>query len=390
MKNPLRRRAGGLLLAAAVTSVLALSACGSDSDDSAKGGSDGSTGDSGSSACVDNANKYLEDGGWNTFPTTLPKSPPARYTTLDKAPPTGKKVIYISQNFPDSILSTTSAKKAAEKLGWDLKVVLYNATVPDFQAKVQQAITEKPDFIISAGVPAAAYQQQIADAKKAGIAVIIANTLETPTDTTGFAAATGGKTTYEISANLQANKVMSDSNCDAKVAVFTLDYPILKFGDDLFKKTVEDACDKCKVETTIIQNKDIGSPAATQQMVAKLQADPSIKYAYTELGSLAAGLPQALKTAGLDDVKIFGLTPDANSFKSLREGTNSWWVNMNPLAQGYDNIDAAVRLLATGKPVTDPGGYPFALITSGKVPDGDAPLVPENLGDLYYKSWGLE
>jgi ABC-type sugar transport system substrate-binding protein len=77
-------------------------------------------------------------------------------------------------------------------------------------------------------------------------------------------------------------------------------------------------CPDCKVTYNEIQPKDLGSPAATNAMVSKLQADPSIKYAYTIIGNVAAGLTTALSQANITGVKIFGQVPDENAIKALR------------------------------------------------------------------------
>ena len=45
---------------------------------------------------------------------------------------------------------------------------------------------------------------------------------------------------------------------------------------------------------------DVGSPAATNTVVSKLQSDPSINFAYFTIGDLAVGIEPALKQAGID------------------------------------------------------------------------------------------
>jgi ABC-type sugar transport system substrate-binding protein len=364
-----------------------LAACGSPSASSSAGsGGAGGASSADTAACVSQAKSFL--GSWQNLPTALPASPPARYTKLATPPPAGKKIAYLAQSFPADQNTAAAVGTAVQRLGWTSQTFVYDSTVPDLQAKFQTAIESKPDFIALAGFPAAAVQQQIDAAKAAGIGVILASVPDKPTGTTGLAAVTNSGDTSVLIGKINANMMLADSGCTGNVALFTLDYPILKILDDSFKAEVTRLCPTCKVTVTNIQAQDIGTPKATQQMVAQLQADPSTTYAYTEIGNLAGGLAQALKVAGLDNVKIFGEVPDEASYAALRNKTNAWWVDQNSTTTGYDMVDAAARVVVTGKPQLDVGGYPLALLTPQNVPGGTGiPTIPSNLLDLYAANW---
>ncbi|MFC4943152.1 hypothetical protein [Pseudonocardia sp. GCM10023141] len=169
-----------------------------------------------------------------------------------------------------------------------------------------------------------------------------------------------------------------------------MDYPILKVSSDEYTKVIREGCPSCRVDVINIQPKDIGTPAATAQMVSKLQADPSTKYAYTVIGDLGTGLAQALKPAGIDDVTIFGQVPNESSIADLRAGTSAWWVNQSSRINGMDMIDMAARISVTGTTQSDPGGYPLALLTKDNVPAGtSAPVVPSDILDRYRQTWGV-
>jgi ABC-type sugar transport system substrate-binding protein len=376
-----RAATGGLVLTA--LGALTLSACGSDSQAGEKKLSSADT-----TACVDKANKFLED--WKDFPTTLPASPPARYTTLPEKPPTGKTIVYVRQNFPAAASTFAGIEESAKALGWTAKSVIFDNTLPDFLAKVDSAIASKPDFLTWSGFPAAAAQKQIEAAKAAGINVVISATTDQPVSSPGLAGVGNGTETAKKVAQIHANMALATSNCTAHTVIFSLDYPIIDVSDQEYTRVVKESCPACTVQVVKIQAKDIGTPAATQQMVAKLQADPSTKYAYTVIGDLSSGLAQALKTAGIDDVKIFGQVPNENSIAALRDGTNAWWVNQASAINGMDTVDMAARVAVTGEVQNDSGGYPLALLTPDNVPAGqDKPVIPENIADLYAQTWGV-
>lgn len=383
MMPALLRRARSRRVAAAtgLVSCLVLVGCGSGgSSDTVSAASSAET-----AACVATAQQHIAE--WSTFPSTLPASPPARYTPL-ASPPPSKTIVYLAQNYPADAETGASVVRAAEVAGWRGSVVTYDSTVPDLVAKFDQVISQRPDFITLAGFPAASVKQQIDAAKAAGISVVMAATADQPVSVPGLAAVVNGSDTARLVAELNAYKMLADSGCTGNTAVFDLDYPIIKVGDDAYTAAVRQNCHSCKISVATIQAKDIGTPAATQQMVAQLQADPTVKYAYTVIGNLAGGLAQALRTAGLDNVRIFGQVPDESSIAALRNGTNAWWVNQASAVNGYDIVDAAIRVAASGTVQKDVGGYPFALLTPQNVPPGDQlPVIPANILDLYAATW---
>jgi ABC-type sugar transport system substrate-binding protein len=376
-----RGAARWVALAAIAGSALLLSACGSSSGAAGGVATQASPADQ---ACVDKANKFLAD--WEKFPTTLP----ARYTKLDKTPPTGKTIVYIRQNFPATASTFKGFTDGANALGWTAKSVIYDNTVPDFLAKLDTVIAQKPDFISWSGLPAAVAQKQIDAAKAAGINVVINSTTDAPVSSPGLAGVGNGTETSTLIADVHANKMLADSGCKGNTAIFSLDYPIIDVSDKEYEAVVKENCPDCKVSVVKIQPQDIGAPKATQQMVAKLQADPSTKYAYTVIGDLAGGLAQALKTAGLNDVKIFGEVPNDNSIADLRAGTNAWWVLQSSYVNGLDTVDMAARVSTTGEIQKDSGGYPLALLTKDNVPKGEGvPTIPSNIKELFAGLWNV-
>lgn len=385
MLTPPRVRAVGVprsALAIGLAGALVLSACGSEDDDGAANAASSED----TEACVQAAEDFLAD--WQEFPTTLPESPPARYTPLEQAPPSGMSVVYLAQPFPAATSTGEAVAEAASEIGWEGSSLVYDGTLPDLIAKFEQAISQGPDFIATSGYPAAALQQQIDAAEAAGIDVILGASADEPTGTPGLAAVVNGTETARLIGELHAYQMLADSGCTGNTVIFSLDYPIIDVSDQAFQGVVEENCASCDVSIVKIQGQDIGTPDATQQMVAQLQADPSVKYAYTVIGNLADGLAPALRSAGLEDVRIFGQVPDEESIASLRNGTHAWWVNQNSTIQGYEIVDAALRIALTGETQVDAGGYPLALLTPENVPDGEGfPVIPEDILDLYVDIW---
>jgi ABC-type sugar transport system substrate-binding protein len=264
----------------------------------------------------------------------------------------------------------------------------FNGTVEDLNAKFEQAVAMKPAMITLSGFPLAAIAKPVADAKKAGIVVVLADVTDQPTGYPGFAAVVEGGAVYSKVGELNAYEFMRESNCQGNVAIFSLPYPILKYGTDVFTKTVQQHCPACTVSYSELQVHDVGTSAATSAIVTKLQSDPSTKYVYTVIGNVATGLTAALHQAGLNGITIFGSDPDQDAVAAIRDGSNKWWIQYGGQFNGWAEIDAGLRALETHKPVPDSGDYPLGLLTKETTPAGvSLPVIPASYEQDFETLW---
>ncbi|WP_189339079.1 sugar ABC transporter substrate-binding protein [Williamsia muralis] len=348
-----------------------------------------STAGAGSQECIAAADKFLEP--WNELPTSLPASPPARYTPLTKPVPAGGSAIALTTPIPSAQESSNAFVEAAKAAGWSAKNLNFDGSVPDLLAKFDQAISAKPTAIWVQAFPAAAMQEQLDAAKAAGIVVGMASVVDQPESYPGFAAVSNGGVTIEEIGRLHANWFMRDSRCAGNVAIFTLPFPIVEKGDQVFTDTVKANCPKCKVSSSLIQPQDLGTPKTASTIVSKLQSDPTTKYAFTVIGNLANGVAPALKQAGINDIRIFGSSPDAESMAALRNGSNAWWVNQNSVMQGWASFDSILRAVTSEQIQPDPGNYPLSVLTSNNVSDGtEVPVIPTNYQSDFKALWGVD
>ena len=363
---------------------VAVAACSSaSSSTSSTSDAAGGTSTSATAACVAAANNYLKP--WQTPPTTLS----AHYTPLPSKPSTGKLVIkLVNGTIPSDNQSYQQEAIAAKAIGWTAREIVFDGTVPDLNAKFQQAITDKPAVITLSGWPVAAIAGPITAARKAGIVVALSSILDQPISDPGFAALSNAGPTIATIGTLEANWFMADSKCAGSAALFSLPFPIVAYGFKVFADVVKAKCPNCTVTTSTIQTADIGTPAATTAMVSTLQSNPRIKYAVPAIANLATGLPAALTQAGITGVKILGSVPDATAIKALQDGTNAMWVDQSSLIQGWTELNAALWAIESGKTVTDTGGYPLAMLTHANVPPGSGiPVYPANYPAEFEKLW---
>jgi ABC-type sugar transport system substrate-binding protein len=391
-------RSSRAVLPLALLAAAGLAACSSGASSSSAPGTAGSQGSASSAssgsgaggtssattACMAAAAAYLKP--FDTLPTKLPAS----YTPLPSAPPRGKKIIQLVSPIPSDQQSFQLLKVAATAIGWTASSINFDGTVADLNQKFEQAISDKPDVILSSGFATAALQRPLADAKAAGIIVSLDSEPDNPTSYPGFADASDGPAAVKSISDLQAYLFMRDSNCAGSVDVLSLSgYQIITDGVNQFIATVKAHCPACKVNVTGVPASAIGTPAATSAVVSSIQASPATKYVFAVIANLAVGLPAALAQGNITGVKIFGQTPDATAVAALRNGTNAWWVEESPLMQPWTALDATLRAMETHKPVLDNPNYPLAVLTPANISQSSAsvPTYPLDYESEFKALW---
>jgi ABC-type sugar transport system substrate-binding protein len=385
MPRPDRRaRSRPLIVGAVLAGVALLAACGGSAsgDPAAAGAQTTVSAAATTSACMTAADAYLKP--YQELETALPAS----YTPLPTKPPAGGSIVHLFGPLPTEVTLSDAQQAAAQAIGWKFTALSFNGTVEDLNAKFEEAVAMKPTMITLSGFPLATIAKPVADAKKAGIVVVLADVSDAPAGYPGFAAVVEGSAVYTKVGQLNAYEFMHDSNCQGNAAIFGLPYPILTVGTDAFVKTVQEHCPACTVSSNELQVDDVGTSAATSAIITKLQSDPSTKYVYGVIGNAVTGLTAALRQAGLSGITVFGADPDENAIAAVRNGTNKWWVQYGAQLNAWAMIDAGLRALETHKPVPDSADYPLGLLTKETTPPGTSlPVVPANYEQAFKALW---
>lgn len=372
-----RRRAAG---AAAGSIILALAACSSGSDATSSGESGSGDVSASARACVDKATKYLDERG------LLPETLPAGLTPLSKAPEEG---ITLTRLFPGAVPTSAALSKkiveVAPVLGWTGKAVSYDGSVEDVNRKALAAI-DNSDVVVIDGVDKAALQAPIKAAKDKGVLLMLGSIKDAPESYPGFSATPGGGSIPEDVGELAANIFMQKTKCQGKAAGFGLPVDALQSQAASMKSVLEKECDECSLSYTDIQFADIGSPAATNAIVSKLQSDSKLNFAYFTIGDLAVGLEPALQQAGID-VQIGGAIPVPSNLEALKAGKNEFWLGIPQGINAWLNIDTAARVLDTGKPVAG-DIFPIPVFTTDNIESTDPiPSYPTDYEEQFKKLW---
>jgi ABC-type sugar transport system substrate-binding protein len=366
-------RKASMLAASSLLAVAGLAGCAdAGSVEAGAGGAD----------CIAAADEHM--AAYRELPTRLP----AGYTPLQAKPKAGT-VIYVGFGAqPADADIGKGMEEAAASVGWDYSFISHDGTVEDINSKFMDAVNRRPTAIAWSGTPAAAIQEPLEAAAKAGIAVMAAAVPDQPTGIPGFAGVTSDALEYSRIGEVTANWVMADSGCSAKAVIVGLPYPVLQAQATSFVDTLKNGCEACDATYIEVQGKDVGTPAATNAIISAIQSDPSIRYVSINVGVLATGVREALAAVGLNDVVVFGLSPDANAIKALQDGKDAMWLGGSSRALGYELFDGVLRIQDSGEVFT---GLPklVSLLTPENVPTDvtDAVAYPLDFDKQFHALW---
>lgn len=352
MSTPSLRRTATLGSAALVLT-LGLAACGGgDGDDATPAAAGTSSGASGGAVADGTAEAQRIVEEYRQPPAWKGPDLPVAVGGLK-----GKRVVYISVNDAIPVLKYWSGRVTAllqQYGGVTMNVVDAKGSVDTANKGFQQAIATKADAVVIQALPASLFAAQIAQAKAAGIKVVIANA-GTPGDVSGGVDAAVSFDYVQVG-KLIGDWVVADSKGRGKALVVTSDdVPASQPQAQGTVSEVKRLCPSCDVKTQDVQIPQWESSIPTLFQTT-VNSDPERKYLLPLYdGQALAGLG-ALRTGGKGDkvaVGAFNATPgiveqlkDAKSGLKLDiGGQNEWWA--------YAATDQVFRVLSGTTPVED-------------------------------------
>jgi ribose transport system substrate-binding protein len=298
------------LLLVCLAAALVLTACGDDDDD------EGSAAGSETTEQTD-ANATIVEPPPVEPPTEIQVTEP-----LPKAPPQGKKVIFLQCELPACSRYAGGAKEASEALGWTTDFQVFKNTAP--AAALEQAVAQKPDYIFISGIPVSVLKAPLAKAKAANIPVFSAADPDKPSPD-GFALQVGG--TLVPDAENVGKWIINDSKGKANVVAVTIpQFPVLNGQTDWFKNEWTKLCSDCEFDQLDVTVEEVGAGGIPQKLVGYLQAHPDVNYVFFTFNDLGKGVAKVLEASGLrDKVKLTGCCGDAAIAKEIAAGQQDAW-----------------------------------------------------------------
>ena len=374
------KRARRLSAVTAVAAALMLvAACGS--DDAAAGGGSGGGGK------VDN--KGLAEAKalvqqYSTRPTEIPNKTP-----ITAEVPTGQKLAFISCGTSNCTLESDIIKSATDQLGWTLETINTDGTPEKVKAAWQQILRDKPDGVLYSATDRAVFEPELQEASKAGIEVAACCTVDKPDGALDYVIGTPQQSADV--GKLIAAWVIADSGGSADSVYIDLSvFKILGSVRDTYEQTMDDLCGDCSYDTLDIPITSLGKDVP-DKIVSYVRAHPDVKYVALSTDGLSAGLPAALKAAGLNDVKVIGEGPDETTLADIAGGQRAASIAFPYYEEMYSMVDSMVRLF-TGTPLEDSAdiAIPNWILTADNLPSSTElfPLV-EDVKEQYFALWGV-
>ncbi|HEY1508925.1 MAG TPA: hypothetical protein VGF93_08005 [Solirubrobacteraceae bacterium] len=374
-------------LTVALAVPLLLGACGSSSSSSSSSASASSSGASGTSSAAGTRSAQFEQDykKWSTPPPTIPVTTP-----LTKPAPKNLSIAYITCGLPTCTTISNSVKSAAKVLGWKFTALGSQPTPEAIKAAWGQAVRLHPDAVFASGFPSSVFAPELAQLHKMGVGVFnccapdkVGNGITflavTPTDETvqgHYIAAlaakfANGKTPNVLFVNLP------------EFATIQTQYPD-------FVKALEEYAPGSKQTKINIPNSAIGTTSAGT-IVSYLRSHPDVNYIALSQDALSAGLPAALKAAGLK-VPFSGDGGGPQPRELVATGQQAGSVEF-PIDQVfYTMVDAMIRWKNGQSMAPDQAALkppPYMLITKDNVNSTPTTIVP-NLQQEYAKLWGVQ
>jgi ABC-type sugar transport system substrate-binding protein len=371
----LRKRACKRAAFLVVGAALAAAGCGSDSDD----GSAASAGETDVSAAQALAQQAT------TRPTSLELAKP-----VGKEIPTGKKIAFISCGVEACEIQGDIIKEGAELLGWTAETIGTDGSPEQLQNAFQTALRSGADGVILNAVTRAVVAKQLEQAEKQGVPFVTLSSVEKTGD--GILANIADTRNSGRIGRLIAAQIVSDSGGDANTLYVNISaFQILKALGDQFESSYKQFCPGCDYGSIDIPATSLGKDAP-DRIVSYLRSHPEVNYVVLSVSNaLGAGLPAALRAAGLaDKVKIIGQSADTQTFQDLEAGNIKAVVPYDYYTVDYLMLDALARHFA-GVPVEDQSP-PLWMVTPENMPEGATdglfPVV-ENYQDQFKQAWGI-
>ncbi len=295
-------------------------------------------------------------------------------TPIDKPIPTGKRITFVSCGVEACAIQGPILAEAAGILGWTVDQVATDGSPEKVQGAIDAAIRNGSDAVILNAADKDAYAKQISDAAAAGVQFVTCCSLATTGDGLLFNTATSAQNA-PIGDYLAA-EVVSDSGGKADALYVNISaFQILAKVGDTFKAGMKEYCPSCTVDSLDIPLTSLGKDAP-DRIVSYLRSHPDVNYiALSVSDALGAGLPAALKAAGLaDKVTIVGQGGGSQNFADMEAGDIEALVPTDLYAYDYLMIDALARHWA-GVPVGEAGPQ-FWLVKKDTAPDDTSKPFP--------------
>lgn len=294
---------------AVVAAALVMSACGS----SGGGGSSSSPATTGSASTAG-----FDAAAAETITKPYTGQPSAFPITTDLVKnPKGKRIAYLDCGTPICGLFSQLAAPAFKELGMEFTTIKAGFQPDVVQQAFDAVIAGKYDGIFVPAIPPQLWQRGLEQAKAAGIPIVTSGVVGA--DPTWVKVQQAGENSASIAGKVMAAWALEQKQAETDAVLYTTpELPFQAVISKSFTETYKQLCPGCKLRETKVSAATFGTKSA-QVIIDDLQANPTTNVAVLGIGEQGAGLPAALKTAGIT-LPFMVNSPDPAILEGIKKG----------------------------------------------------------------------
>jgi len=394
--KPRRSRLAGAGLAAAA--LLALAACSSASSSSASAPASSAPASAAASAAgsasasaagttsSDVAAAVAAVKSASAMPTSIPET-----QSLPSAPPKGKTVLFLQCEEVQCGYEGDGLKAAAAAIGWNLKVLNFQAANPaTLVSALQTGLQYHPVAAFFSGVPQEAWQSEQKPYAAAG-AVIVDNYLAATPSGAGVEAGRGYASENEQMGTVLAQQQIANSG-GAPAASLIVSVPTYTVFDPMvtaYKAEIAKDCPSCSVTEDDFTLPQMLGGDLVPAVVSAAKRISNLKYIVSVNGAFTDTLPEALKAAGLaGKYQVISGQGVSTDQQNVLQGTQLATVSGPFILGGWQDMDMAIRDVMHLPPSPGDNVVPWVLLNKSNIgTPSDSYDVPTDYPSLFEKLW---
>ncbi|HVX22297.1 MAG TPA: hypothetical protein VHB02_13180 [Acidimicrobiales bacterium] len=283
-------------------------------------------------------NKYLPS------PKKIVQNVPLKHT-----PTKGKVLISLISNEPGGGAYYPALEAATKAAGWTYKTVTYtNTDAASIAQAYATALQQHPTAVTMAGFPQTMIgTTNIKAYQAAHVPIILVGDAGVKTNTV-VKGTPGGPPTDVLSGQLEADELAVNSKGKGSAVVVSLTaYPLMVIQKNAFLKQTKKVCPKCKTNVLSLTLTEVNGGQANSTIVSALKSHPTAKYLVILDAPIADGWAEALKAAGMTNIKVEGGGMDKTAASQVKLGRAFAFTPYGQDVAAQGAIDLALRFSET-------------------------------------------
>ena len=279
------------------------------------------------------------------------KPSPFPVTEKLKAVPKGAEIDYVDCGTPICALFWEILEPAAQTMGVNLERVKAGSAANTVASAFDTVIAKEPAAVIVGSITMELWSKQLKELQDKEIPVVTTGISDA--EEFGVESPQASNANSERSGKLMAAYVVAEMAGEESNAVF-YETPELSFTTiiaEAFQEEFESLCPECSVRIGQVGVAELGN-TAPNTVVSDLQANPDTNVAVFGTAEIEAGLPTALKSAGIE-VETLGSSPGPAELQYLKEGKSTAVLGFDLPVLTWTLLDQAAREIA-GQELTGP------------------------------------